>query len=189
MDNEKLVQRTTKYTHHGLLLAAVAIVGLVGASWFDYYRDTTSITNDKVWVLPGYKHVAEVAEFEITAYDAHSAQSINVARYRDGKTALNRPAVSGYTIAVDPRVIPFDSFVFIPGVGWRVAEDVGGAIKGYRIDVLMETKGDAMKFGRQKLHALWVPPQPIPSPLVKKVVRKQTSSKKVTRSVKRKTKK
>jgi len=111
----------------------------------------------KIWILPDFQSISEVAEFEITAYDAWSAQSINVKKYRDGKTALNRPATPGRTIAVDPRIIPFDSFVFIPGMGWRVAEDVGGAIKGYKIDVLLASKGAAMKFGRKKMHVLWIP--------------------------------
>jgi len=116
----------------------------------------------KVWVLPDFKGISQVATFEVTAYDAFSAQSINVKKWRDGKTALNRPAVPEYTIAVDPRIIPFDSYVFIPGMGWRVAEDVGGAIKGYRIDVLMLTKNKAMKFGRKKMFVLWVPPAEMP---------------------------
>jgi len=112
----------------------------------------------RVWILPDFNSISQVAEFEVTAYDAHSSQSINVEKWRDGKTALNRPAVPGRTIAVDPKIIPFDSLVYVPGMGWRVAEDVGGAIKGYRIDILLRTKGLAMTFGRKKMHILWVPP-------------------------------
>lgn len=117
-----------------------------------------SIFVPKIWVLPEYQGIVQVAEFEITAYDAYSAQSINVKKYRDGLTALMRPAMPGHTIAVDPKIIPFDSFVFIPGYGWRVAEDVGGDVKGYRIDLLMKTTKIAMKFGRQKMHVMWIPP-------------------------------
>jgi 3D (Asp-Asp-Asp) domain-containing protein len=170
MENDKKV----KWLGTAAFSASFLVLGIVLTSWFTFYYAEPG----KVWVLPEYKHVAEVAEFEITAYDAHSAQSINVSKWRDGRTALNRPAVSGYTIAVDPRIIPFDSFVYLPGIGWRVAEDVGGAIKGYRIDVLMETKKDAMKFGRQKLHALWIAPQPEITKIKKKVVKKQTIPKK-----------
>jgi hypothetical protein len=45
------------------------------------------------------------------------------------------------SIAVDPRLIPLGSRVFIPGYrhdgtgGWFVAQDTGGAITGRRIDV------------------------------------------------------
>ncbi len=100
---------------------------------------------------------AKTAWFEITAYDAYSKQSINVERWRDQRTALNRPAVPGQTIAVDPSIIPFDSLVFIPGTGWRLAEDVGGAIKGHKIDILLHSTDAAMKYGRKRLLVLWIP--------------------------------
>jgi len=44
--------------------------------------------------------------------------------------------VVDYAIAVDPKVIKYNSKVYIDGVGWRVARDCGGAIKGNHIDVL-----------------------------------------------------
>lgn len=113
---------------------------------------------NKVWVLPEYQAISEVAEFEITAYDAYSKQSINVAKWRDGKTSTGKVATPGRTIAVDPRIIPHGSLVYIPSFGWRVAEDVGAAIKGYRIDILLGTTGSAMEFGRKKLPVLWVAP-------------------------------
>lgn len=54
-------------------------------------------------------------------------------------------------IAVDPDVIPMGSRVFIPGYGEAVAEDIGGAIKGNRIDVAFDTRKEALSFGRRNL--------------------------------------
>jgi len=55
-------------------------------------------------------------------------------------------------IAVDPRVIPLGSRIDIR-IGSEiiegVAEDIGGAIKGARIDVLMADYSEAVTFGRQ----------------------------------------
>ena len=52
-------------------------------------------------------------------------------------------------IAVDTRVLPFGSKVYIEGLGEFIADDTGGDIKGNRIDIYMENLDDAIKFGRQ----------------------------------------
>jgi len=58
-------------------------------------------------------------------------------------------------IAVDPRVIPLGSRVYIEFADGRgvyaVAEDTGGAIKGNRIDIAMRTVSEAYEFGMQKV--------------------------------------
>ena len=54
---------------------------------------------------------------------------------RSGRTATGR-AFHLPGVAVDPRVIPLGSILTIPGYGANVvADDVGGAIKGRRLDV------------------------------------------------------
>jgi 3D (Asp-Asp-Asp) domain-containing protein len=47
------------------------------------------------------------------------------------------------TCAVDPRVIPLGSYITIAGLGTCHAEDTGGAIIGYRIDVWVPTVAQA----------------------------------------------
>lgn len=54
----------------------------------------------------------------------------------------------GYSIAVDPNVIPYRSKVIINGNVYE-AQDCGGAIKGNRIDVYHESHGAALDFGVQ----------------------------------------
>ena len=64
-----------------------------------------------------------------------------------GITATGMVAQHG-VIAVDPNVIPLGSRVFIPGYGMAVAADTGGAIRGNRIDLCMNTYREAINFGR-----------------------------------------
>ncbi|MDQ0201111.1 3D domain-containing protein [Neobacillus ginsengisoli] len=50
-------------------------------------------------------------------------------------------------IAVDPKVIPLGSKVYVEGVGEAIAADTGGAIKGNRIDVFVPSEQGAINFG------------------------------------------
>ena len=52
-------------------------------------------------------------------------------------TATGTRCTEGRTIAVDPRVIPLGSKVYIEGFGDFIAEDTGGAIKGNKIDIYL----------------------------------------------------
>lgn len=54
-------------------------------------------------------------------------------------------------VAVDPSVIPLGTRLFIPGYGYAIADDIGGAIKGNRIDLAFDSHSEAMQFGRQKV--------------------------------------
>lgn len=57
-------------------------------------------------------------------------------------------------IAVDPNMIPLGTRVFIPGYGEAVAEDIGGSIKGHRIDVAFDSHEEALAFGRRDLEII-----------------------------------
>ncbi|KEK21762.1 cell wall-binding protein EntA [Bacillus gaemokensis] len=54
-------------------------------------------------------------------------------------------------IAVDPKVIPLGSKVWVEGYGEAIAGDTGGAIKGNRIDVLVGSNSAADKWGRKSV--------------------------------------
>ena len=64
-------------------------------------------------------------------------------------TSTGTIATPGRTIAVDPNIIPYGTQVEIEGVGVRIAEDCGGAIKGNRIDLLFDTHEEALEWGMQ----------------------------------------
>ncbi len=72
------------------------------------------------------------------------------------KTASGTEVTEGRTIAVDPKVIPMGWWVYIEGIGYRRAEDTGGAIKGNIIDVFIESSSSVKKFGRKKGYTVYV---------------------------------
>lgn len=64
-----------------------------------------------------------------------------------GMTAFGRAGRG--IVAVDPRVIPIGTRLFIPGYGFAVAGDTGGDIRGNRIDLGFNSDREAMLFGRR----------------------------------------
>ncbi|MDT8717150.1 hypothetical protein IAI10_10830 [Clostridium sp. 19966] len=63
------------------------------------------------------------------------------------KPAYNPNGLS--TIAVDPSVIPLGTKVFIPGYGYAICADTGGAIVGNIIDLYMNSEADCNNWGRR----------------------------------------
>jgi 3D (Asp-Asp-Asp) domain-containing protein len=71
-----------------------------------------------------------------------------------------------HSIAVDPRLIPLGSRVYVPayrhlGGGWFVAQDTGGAIKSRHIDVFRPPPADPHDLGRymKDQRILVIPPR------------------------------
>ncbi len=86
-----------------------------------------------------------LGEFRITAYCPCEKCC---GAWADGLTYTETVATEGRTIAVDPDVIPLGSIVEINGAEY-VAEDIGGAIKGDRIDLYFDSHQDALEWGVQ----------------------------------------
>lgn len=85
----------------------------------------------------GVKYSGRPQRFEATAY--------SFTGYRTAVGASTRRGI----VAVDPRVIPMGTQMFIKGYGYAVAADTGGAIKGRRVDLFFESNSDAKKWGRR----------------------------------------
>jgi len=86
--------------------------------------------------IKGYEY-KEVKVMEATAYT-----------YTGRKTATGRTTKRGI-VAVDPRVIPLGTRLYIEGYGFGEAQDVGGGVKGNKIDLFMETRAECLRWGRR----------------------------------------
>jgi 3D (Asp-Asp-Asp) domain-containing protein len=84
-----------------------------------------------------------LGEFTITHYSA----SLEECGKTDGITATGAKAVAGRTIAVDPDIIPLGSQIIIDGITYT-AEDVGGKVKGKRIDIFVDSRKEAIQRGK-----------------------------------------
>jgi 3D (Asp-Asp-Asp) domain-containing protein len=93
----------------------------------------------------------EVRTMSASAYDPNP-------RGGTGRTSLGHRAKFGH-VAVDPKVIPLGSLLYIEGYGFALASDTGGAIKGNRIDLCYNSRAQAFQFGRRKVKVHVLKPQ------------------------------
>lgn len=82
-------------------------------------------------------------KMESTAYYGHGITASGL------KPVRNPNGVS--TIAVDPKVIPLGTKVYVSGYGVAIAADTGGAIKGNIIDVFLNSHAECISWGRRQV--------------------------------------
>ncbi|MGN1031183.1 MAG: 3D domain-containing protein [Butyricicoccaceae bacterium] len=71
--------------------------------------------------------------------------------YSGGGTTASGMAAAVGRVAVDPRVIPLGTRLYISGYGYCVAADTGGAIKGNRVDLYFNSNSQCIQFGRRQV--------------------------------------
>jgi 3D (Asp-Asp-Asp) domain-containing protein len=81
-----------------------------------------------------------------------------------GITSTGTEAREGITVAVDPHVIPYGTKLFIPGIGYRIAQDTGAAIVGNRIDIFINDLRKALDFGVKRDIPVYILPNDYPIP-------------------------
>lgn len=114
----------------------------------------TKVTTSESKNYNNYNKGELIGEFQATAYavGGWAVPSTVTANGTNIKNTIHSP--EGHRIiAVDPRVIPMNSIVYVEAPGMEPfvakASDTGGAIKGNIIDILMGSVSEANKFGRQ----------------------------------------
>lgn len=88
---------------------------------------------------------SKVLTMNATAYSNDPAENAGYTT-----TKLGTPLRHG-VVAVDPKVIPLGTKLYIEGYGYAVAEDTGGAIKGNKIDLCFTDKALVHAFGRRNV--------------------------------------
>jgi resuscitation-promoting factor RpfB len=110
-------------------------------------------------IAEGVGTYAAIAHFarhglEKMSYIASNALEMVATAYTAQCGGCSGYTASGYRagrgiVAVDPSIIPLGSKLYIPGYGFAIAGDTGGAIVGHRIDLGFDSLSDARSFGRQ----------------------------------------
>ena len=107
--------------------------GYVNCKYVKYSNSNSGSSSTKT-ESSGQKKV-KLGNFKLTFYGG------------DTMTASGKRPRIKHTIAVDRRVIPLGSKVYIEGWGTYYAEDTGGAIKGKIIDIFVSSEREANRIG------------------------------------------
>ncbi|NMA69031.1 MAG: hypothetical protein GX958_06395 [Desulfitobacterium sp.] len=92
----------------------------------------------------------ERVEADLSQYNVVKTFEVEATAY----TYTGNPTATGVwpregLIAVDPRVIPLGTEVYVEGYGYAIAADTGGAIKGNIIDVFFPSFQTCIEWGRR----------------------------------------
>jgi 3D (Asp-Asp-Asp) domain-containing protein len=118
-----------------LILSSLIILGILVFLSIPKYESMT-ITHD------GFNIVTQAKELKVEA----------TAYCGDEITSLGIKPTPYRTIAVDPKVIPYGSTIYIPEYkALFKAEDTGSAIKGKRIDIFLSNEDECKEFGRKNI--------------------------------------
>jgi len=117
----------------------------IGMGWLGSLTDVTA---------PDF-HYFKRLQMEATAYTAgFLCTGKNPGDPGYGVTASGRHVEHGI-VAVDRSVIPLGTRLYVENYGFAIAADVGGAIRGDKIDLFMYEREDALRFGRRSVN-VWV---------------------------------
>ena len=94
-----------------------------------------------------------IGDYKLTHYCTEKRE--HICGTGTGVTATGAQVDAGRTVAVDPKVIPYGTKIYIEGYGWRVAEDCGGAVKGNHLDIAVKSHSQAMSMGT-KTGGVWI---------------------------------
>jgi 3D (Asp-Asp-Asp) domain-containing protein len=134
---------TVLLTMFGTIVGQKTYEPITPINYVQQINDNISIKND-VRRASSMKHINGTRmKFTCTAY------------CNDPITYTGNKPIPFYTLAADPSILPMGTKVYIPMFKKVfVVDDVGGAIKGKRLDIYMNTYKQAMDFGIRDLEII-----------------------------------
>jgi len=142
--------------------------GLIGGqqlqSSFEFKNPKTEVIIQNSKPIPKKKVIIQGSKpaavtLELAKMDISITLNVESTAYTftGNKTATGIEPRQGL-IAVDPKVIPLGSKVYVEGYGYAIAADTGGAIQGNRIDVFFPTLRQCIDWGRKSIHIYVINP-------------------------------
>lgn len=105
-------------------------------------------------VEPTTENFTYAGEFFCTAYCTEKYK--HICGEGHGITASGAPVTADVTVAVDTSIFDYGTVLYIEDVGYRTVQDKGGAIKGNRLDIAVDTHANALKWNGYGNHKVWI---------------------------------
>ena len=142
--------------------AALGLLIAAGILWVEFLAAEAEYAVEQEHDLPPVVEVIRQETPQEHTYTHESAVTVTAycpcekccGAYANGYTATGAKATQGVTIATDPDVIPMGTEVEIDGHIY-IAQDVGGAISGNRIDLYFDSHEDALQWGVREKIVRW----------------------------------
>ncbi len=178
VDAEEVVNYNTQKIANSTMLSGTSKTikegsdGLVDRVYREYYENGELVSRDVVEETVKVAAVDSVVEYGTKPRQSIAYSGVKVSRgseyrysdciemtataYCTGTHTATGMRVRYGVVAVDPRVIPLGSRLYIESAngtwiyGTAVAADTGGAVKGNIIDLYVESYSEAINFGRRK---------------------------------------
>lgn len=153
VESPKVLPGTTQIQEEGAIgiqrqvIRTTTVAGEVGEE--EIIHQFTLNSPKKRVVMQNTQPVERV-EADLSQYTVVNTFGVEATAY----TYTGNPTASGVypregLIAVDPRVIPLGTEVYVEGYGYAIAADTGGAIKGNIIDVFFPSFQTCIEWGRR----------------------------------------
>jgi len=154
MNKIELFTKVRKYTKVAGIATLVITIAVLGASLYSTLNVIDKMVATPKIELPEIRlEQMQSIELIATGYAVGHPYN-NVAK--SGVPAINlgfmrMDGVNFFTVAVDEKIIPLGTLLYIEGLGIAWASDTGPAIQGLKIDICFQTPAQATQFGKQKV--------------------------------------
>ena len=109
---------------------------------------------DEIVLKGTYKANSVTDAFTGESYTYTKVYDMEATAYTISDDGWGNMTASGMTtfvgmVAVDPKVIPLGTKIYVEGYGIAIAGDTGGAIKGNIVDLFFNSESECYRFGRK----------------------------------------
>ena len=158
---KEVMLKSLKHNTITTVILAVVCAGLVGLSIVQNIqfrkmldKQTEKYTEMMIEQQPDIQDFPnrKLGRFTLSWYSPKELGKTSPSQLR---TSTGTTPKEGRTIAVDPKLIPYGSIVYIQDYGYFIAEDCGGDIKQNRIDIFTASHENAIQQGK-KVAQVWI---------------------------------